>query len=408
MLRTFKQAFIPVLALILLPFSAMSHGPVERKAETASASVRLFTADASNGEVVVVDMPSGEVVTRLSTPPYIMSLGFSHDFEHLFAMRGRNTDRDMATVISTGYFADSDVRKPPYVARALQADTPGGVRGGHVSSVGDQDAIFMEGSAEIVVFKNDDFTGLDAINVRRYDLAGPDHYHYLEGGDHLYVGHLALGMLQILNRNTGEEVTRLEQCPVLHGMIKDEESARLFFACQQNIMVVGTQGDEMNKDIARIPYPNEQRVGAFHKGVQGIYWGFTEGTIPQLYRLDASHQPYAFTVLPVESSIRQGVSPDGTYLLSLSRAGVLDIRSGDTGELMHAVTVAEPFVKEYHEHVDKAILPDIAVAEDHAYVSLPHQGKIIQVNLETAKVAKTIDIGGEPTRLLALDMAPDT
>jgi len=406
MLRIFQKVVFLVLSLGLVTGPALSHGPVERKAETVSSTVRLFTADVSNGEVVVVDMPSGDVVARLSTPPYIMSLGFSADYEHLFAMRGRNTDRDMVTVISTGYFSESDVRRPPYVARTLTANTPGGVRSGHVSRVGGRDAIFMEGSAEIVVLENQDFTGLDAINVRRYDLAGPDHYHYLEAGDHLYVGHLSLGMLQILDRNTGKEAARLEQCPVLHGMIKDEETARLFFACQQNIMVVGTEGEETNKDLARIPYPNEQRVGAFHRGVKGIYWGFTEGTIPQLYRLDASQQPYAFTVLPVESSIRQGVSPDGEYLLSLSRAGILDIRSGDTGELLNTVTVAEPFVKEYHEHVDKAILPDIAVAQGHAYVSLPHQGKIIGVDLETAEVINEMDIGGEPTRLLALIMTP--
>ncbi len=400
-----KVGMISALTLVLAPSLAPAHGPVERKAEVANTALRLFTADAANGEVVVIDMPSGDVVARLSTPPYIMSLGFSHDYEHLFAMRGRSTDRDMVTVISTGYFSDSDIRRPPYVARTLPAETPGGIREDHLATVGGKDAVFMESSAEIVVFENEDFTGLEEISVRRYALAGNDHYHYLEAGDFLYVGHLALGMLQILNRETGEEVKRLERCPVLHGMIKDEDSGRLFFACARDVMVVGTRGEELNQDLLRIPYPDRQRIGAFLRGPQGIYWGFTEGTIPQLHRLNVAEQPYAFTSLPVESSVRQAVSPDGQYLLSLSRAGNLDIRSGETGELYDTVAVARAFDKDFHEHVDKAVLPDIVVADGHAFVSLPHQGKIVEVDLETAEIKGELDIGGEPTRLLALKMS---
>ncbi len=392
------------LMIALAPSTALLHGPVERKVDVAETALRLFTADAANGEVVVIDMPNGDVVARLSTPPYIMSLGFSRDYEHLFAMRGRSTDRDMVTVISTGYFADSDIQRPPYVARTLPAETPGGIRDDHLATVGGKDAIFMESSAEIVVFENENFTGLKEISVRRYDLAGKDHYHYLEAGDFLYVGHLAHGMLQIIHRETGEEVARLDRCPVLHGMIKDEDSGRLFFACAADVMVVGTRGEEINKDVARIPYPDKQRVGAFLRGTKGVYWGFTEGTIPQLYRLNVSEQPYAFSALPVESSVRQAVSADGQYLLSLSRAGKLEIRSGDTGELFNTVAVGQAFDKDFHEHVDKAVLPDIVVADGNAFVSLPHQGKVVTVDLETADIAGEVDIGGEPTRLLALKM----
>lgn len=399
-----KIGLIAALTFAIAPSPALVHGPVERKADVADASLRLFTADAATGQLVVVDMPSGDVVARLSTPPYIMSLGFSHDKEHVFAMRGRSTDRDMVTVISTGYFADESVRRPPYVARVLPADTPGGVRDRHVATVGGKDAVFMEGSAEIVVFQNDSFTGLKEVGVRRYDLVGPDHYHYLEAGDFLYVGHLAQGLLLILNRETGEEVTRLGGCPVLHGMIKDEASGRLFFACASNVMVVGTRGDETNQDVARIPYPDKQRIGAFLKGPQGIYWGFTEGTLPQLHRLDVAEQPYRFTSLPVESSVRQSVSPDGEYLLSLSRAGKLEIRNGNTGALINTLTVALPFGKDFHEHVDKAVLPDIAVSDGHAYITLPHMGYIVEVDLDTAEIVNEINIGGEPTRLLALKM----
>ena len=401
------SGLVAALSVLLAGGLALAHGTVERKTEVSEASVRLFTADAATGELVVVDMPSGDVVSRLTTPPYIMSLGFSGNREHLFAMRGRSTDRDMVTVVSTGFFEGSETTKPPFVARTLSSNTPGGIREDHLATVGGQDAIFMEGSGEIMVLEGQAFTGLGGIASRTYDLAGPDHYHYLEAGDFLYVGHLRLGMLQILDRQTGQEATRLGNCPVLHGMIKDEPSGRLFFACANGVMVVGTRGDELNRDLGRITYPNRQRVGAFLKGIEGIYWGYTEGTIPQLYRLDVSQQPYTFTVLTIEASIRQSASPDGQYLLSLSKAGVLEIRSGYDGELLHDPLIATAVDEDLHEHVDKAILPDIDVVGDSAFVSLPHMGYIVEVSLQTGELVSEINVGGEPTRLIALDMTVD-
>ncbi|MFW2405954.1 MAG: hypothetical protein ACN4GT_14370, partial [Gammaproteobacteria bacterium] len=73
---------------------AWGHGGTGRVAEGSTAEARLFVADAATGDVVAVDLPSGDVVSRLSTPPFIMSLALSADQRHLFAMRGRNTDRD--------------------------------------------------------------------------------------------------------------------------------------------------------------------------------------------------------------------------------------------------------------------------------------------------------------------------
>jgi hypothetical protein len=52
-----------------------AHGPVDRVAEGSDAEARMFFADAANGDLVSVDLPAGAEMSRLSTPPYIMSLG---------------------------------------------------------------------------------------------------------------------------------------------------------------------------------------------------------------------------------------------------------------------------------------------------------------------------------------------
>jgi len=91
--------------------------------------------------------------------------------------------------------------------------------------------------------------------------------------------------------------------------------------------------------------------------------------------------------------------------MSLSKAGTLEIRSGDTGVLLRSTTVATPVAEDLHEHVDKAILPDIDVIGTSAFVSLPHMGYVVEVDLETGALLAEIYVGGEPTRLIALDLA---
>jgi hypothetical protein len=152
--------------------------------------------------------------------------------------------------------------------------------------------------------------------------------------------------------------------------------------------------------VGRIAYPQPQRVASFLKGRDGVLWGYTEGALPAIYRLDTTRRNYKFEVLPVEASIQQNVNEDGSRLLVLTRAGVLEIRDGHNGRLLGKVTICKPFDKELHEHVDKAILPDIQFLGARAYVSLPHEGRIAEVDMEKGAVIRQLEVGGSPTRLL--------
>jgi hypothetical protein len=339
---------------------------------------------------------------------FIMSLALSTDEQHLFTMRGRSTDRDWVTVVHTGVNSATGELKPPYVARTIPVDTPGPGDESRMVTVGGKDALLMEGTAEFLVMDGSDFTGFAPVGVRTYKLGAPDHYFYLESGEHLYIGHLRMGYVQVLSRETGEEVARIEGCPVVHGKAIDKATGRLFYACMRDIMVLGTRGDEMNEVVARIPYPEEQRVGAFLHGPGRILWGYTEGTLPIIYRLDTAVEPYTLEVLPLGASIRQWSSEGGELLLSLTRGGVLQIRDGASGELLRSAEVCKPFTDDYHEHVDKAILPDIKTMGGDAYVSLPHEGRIAIVDLETAEIERYFDTGGEPTRIVLIGTVEDT
>lgn len=380
---------------------ALGHGPVARNAEGDPAAARLFASDSATGEVIAIDLPAGNVVTRLSTPPYVLTLGLTHDDRYLFAMRGRDTTRDTVTVIDTGLTASGKFLFPAIV-RTWLGSAPGGVHDGHLSTVGGQDAVFNEGTGEVEIYQTHDFGSLDAVPVRKLTLAAPDHYHYQEAGDYLYVGHLAKGMVQILDRNSGQEVTRVAGCPVLHGMSNDEQTGRLLFACMGNVVVVGTRGQEANKEVARIPYPSKQRAAIFMHGKDGVLWGTSEGSNPAILRLDSRQQPYAFQSIAVNAAIQRGVTEDGNFILLYSRDGTLDIRDGGTGESLRTVRVSTKFDSEYHEHVDKALLPEIVTLGNSAWITIPPKGEIVEVDIAAGKVLRRIKTGGQPTRLVAV------
>jgi len=378
---------------------ALAHGPVARKAEGQAAAARLFTSDSATGEVVAIDLPSGEVVTRLATPPYVLTLGLTGDDRYLFAFRGRDTTRDTVTVIDTGLRGDGRFVFPAIV-RSWMGDAPGGVRDGYLASIGGQDAVFNEAAGEVQIYERNDFASLEAVPVRTLKLAAPDHYHYQEAGDNLFVGHLAKGLVQVLDRSSGREVARVPGCPVLHGMCDDEATGRLLFACMTDVVVVGTRGEEANREVARIPYPSKRRVAAFMHGRDGVLWGTSEGANPAILRLDSRRQPYAFETVPVNAAIQKGITADGRYLLLYSRDGTLDIRDGGTGESLRTVRISRKFASEYHEHVDKALLPEIITDGNSAWITIPPKGQLVEVDIEAGKVKRRLKIGGQPTRLV--------
>lgn len=385
---------------LLTAVAAEAHGPVARTAEGQVADARLFTSDSATGDVVAVDLPSGNVVARLGTPPYVLTLALTHDNRFIFAMRGRNTNRDTISVIDTGVGAPGGKFRFPAIVRSWLGRSPGGAHEGHLATVGGHDAVFNEGTGEVEIYESDNFASLDAVPVRRIKLAAPDHFQYLEAVDNLYVGHLAKGMVQILDRQSGKEVARVPGCPLLHGMIDDPTTGRLLFACMGNVLVVGTRGAEANREVARIPYPSKRRVGTFIHGKDGVLWGSDEGTNPAILRLDTRKLPYVFESIPVNAAIQRGVTEDGNFILLYSRDGILDIRDGATGESLRTVKVSRQFDSEYHEHVDKALLPGIVTRGNTAYITIPPEGVIVEVDILAGKVVRKIEVGGQPTRLV--------
>lgn len=204
-----------------------------------------------------------------------------------------------------------------------------------------------------------------------------------------------------MNRENGAEVTRIPGCPVLHGVTEDPRTGRLFWGCQTHVLVLGTRADEFARVVARIPYPTRQRIAAFHQGGDGVLWGSTGGGVEALYRLHTSKEPYTLTAVPLrDRALRVRTTEDGSHLLGLTFSGTLQVRNASTGELLREIAVSRPFDPNLHEHTDKASLPDLVARGTVAWISLPHEGRVVEVDIAAGAVQRVIETGGEPTRLV--------
>ncbi|MBT9281145.1 MAG: hypothetical protein KM312_00480, partial [Hydrogenibacillus schlegelii] len=265
-----RRRFIIVIVLFIilgLVSPALAHQPVERKPDVWPADGRLFILDGDGSAVDVIDFPDGRRVARLPVPPHPLSMGLSPDRKLLFVFRGRSTEEDWVTVIRTGFDAEAKAARRPVVLASFQGEAPGGVEAGDLAQAFGRPAIVMEKTGVLTVYDGD-WGRPGGVRVRTIRLAAPDHIHFVETDDALYVGFLRQGFVQAIDKATGAEFARLSGCPALHGVAYDPDTGRTFWGCKNDVMVVGTRGPEKGKRVGRIPLPDGApvRVAAFAAG----------------------------------------------------------------------------------------------------------------------------------------------
>lgn len=260
---------------------AWAHQSVERKPDVWSADGRLFILDSAGSAVDVIDFPEGRRVARLSVAPHPLSMGLTTDEKHMFVFRGRSSDEDWVTVIRTAFETSTHLARRPIVLSSFQGDAPGGVEGGYVAEAFGYPAIVMEKTGTLILFEGDwDRPG--AVRIRTIRLAAPDHIHFIETDDALYVGYLRQGIVQVIDKTTLTERARIDGCPALHGEAYDPRTGRTFWGCKTDVMVVGTRGEEKDRLVGRLPLPDgaSVRVAAFLEGGRAFFGDTPKGRFP--------------------------------------------------------------------------------------------------------------------------------
>jgi len=400
-----------LLATALTPATtAQAHESVPRVPEVWTVSDRLLVTDSASGNVIVIDDQS--VRERISTPKAPISLAASADGTLAFAFRGRSTDRDHVTMIDTAYDESTGKAGRPYVARTWIANSSGGVHDGRLPEIDGKIGIALEANGKLQLIDPTKVSGLGDINAGTLSLGTPGHYSFTQvtapdGTELLHVGNV-IGTSQVINARTGTVLSRgTGSCPALHGSVLTSDSSRVIFACGNGLRVVPSVPGVGEQSF--VSYPDGFRDGALHRGTGSIVWGSNEGALTALHRIDTSTAVPTITSVKLangkhrRTAVAVDFSADRTMLYVLTHQGYLQLRNASTGSLIRERKVMKKISTAIDETTEYAILPDLAIGDTRAYVSVPQSGRVISLTTDLRKVAKTIKTGGKPTRLVLLE-----
>lgn len=377
---------------VLLSSLAMAHAAVPERPEVYQAEARLFALDNRPGfsRLVALDLPEGKVVAELSLPPRGMSLVATPSGRYLLVSRGRDTDRQWLTVVWTG--KEEGRWSRPVVAKSLLQGRGWNIgHGAEAYTLGDQILAFAERDGVALLFPEESLAPEAPFRAERLRLPNPDHYHVVEAPEGTYLTLLARGQVVLFDRALREEKGRFP-CPVEHGEAFHPDTGRSFFACARDVLAL-----EGGRELKRIPYPIQERIGAFLEG-DGVFFGYSD-SVQHLQRLD----PVALTLTPVPLGgvFIRGKS-DGKQVYTLLTDGRLQVREGREGRLVREIRVSTNPFPDMDEDTGGAIYPDIALWPERglAYVSLPHLGLVAEVDVAKGRLVRYLRVGGSPTRLV--------
>jgi len=389
-----KNIFLFLLILthvFIVTAQALGHGLTAQRPEVWSADARLFVVDNARSEIVVIDLPDGQVVSRITVPPKVMLFGGTESGDYVIAARGRDTDRQFVSVIASG--VEKDGMRRPYIAKTLLlGGSVGGIHAAHLEELWGKLFLVSEQEAKLLRFDEKALASEAAFTAEKLPLGRPDHCDLMVMGDYVWAGYLLQGKVSLLDQQGKEVVTFA--CQRFHGSAFDEETGRAFFGCQDGILAV-----EDRKEKARIVYPISERIGSFIKG-NDILVGTGERT-ENLQIVDP--KKLTVTAVPLGSKLMAKVaSKDGKFIYVLLQNGSFEVRDGSTGKLIRSIEASTP-MPEMKEDVSGAILPMIALGGSLAYISLPQWGLIAEIDWTEGKLIRNLMIGGAPSRLVLID-----
>jgi hypothetical protein len=393
--------------------AAFAHETTQRTPEAWQVEQRLLISDSDTGDIVVLD--DGVVRERLSTPPSPISLARSDDGHLVFTIRGRNTDVDHVTIIDTAYDESTGAAARPYVARTWATASAGGVHDGHLPEVRGKIGLSMEATGALQLLDPAAVSGLRSADAGAIRLGQPGHYTFVtvtaaDGSELLHAGSTA-GNTAVIDTASGQTIASDGRCPGLHGGAASTTGATVFFACSTGILVA--PADPTTGTAALIPYPTKDRDGSVYAGATNaaghdVLWA-TNGAKTSVDRIDLNGDQVTITAVPlnvgrsVRNELATAVDADSGRLYVVTYQGYLQVRDAVTGMLLRERRVMPPMSIDDDETTSKAINPDIAVASDRIYLSVPVTGTVLSVSLDGRRILRATRVGGEPTRLVLLE-----
>lgn len=392
--------------------AAFAHESSQRTPETWQVHQRLLISDTATGDIVVLD--DNAVRERLSTPPSPISLARSEDGHLAFAIRGRNTDVDHVTMIDTAFDENTGTAARPYVARTWATVSAGGVHDGHLPEVRGKIGLSMEATGKLQLLDPAAISGLGSAEAGTITLGQPGHYTFTAvssgGRELLHVGSTA-GNTAVIDTASGRTIANDGRCPGLHGGAATTTGAMVLFACSNGILTA--PADPSDGSPRLLPYPTGERDGSVYAGAtddagRDVLWA-TNGSKTSLDRIVVAGDQVNVTAVALGSrwaprnELATAVAAETNRVYVLTYQGYLQVRNATTGALLRERKVMPSLRLGEEETTSEATNPDLAVASDRVYLSVPSTGRVLSISLDGRRTLASTRVGGQPTRLVLLE-----
>lgn len=392
--------------------AAFAHESAQRTPEAWQVKQRLLISDSANGDIIVLD--DNVVRERLSTPPAPISLARSHDGHTAIAIRGRNTDVDHVTMIDTAFDQNTGTAARPYVARTWATVSAGGVHDGHLPEVRGKLGLSMEATGKLQLL-TPEVSGLGSAEAGTISLGQPGHYTFVtvagaDGSELLHVGSTA-GNTAVIDTASGRTIASDGRCPGLHGGAATTDGDTVFFACSNGMLVAPS--DPKSGTARLVTYPTADRDGSVYAGAtdsahRDVLWA-TNGGKTSLDRITVDGDRVALTPVPLgnrwatRNELATTLAPEIGRLYVLTYQGFLQVRDAASGALLRERKVMPALRLTEEETTTKATNPDLVVAADRIYLSVPATGTVLSISLDGRRTFQTTRVGGQPTRMVLLE-----
>lgn len=187
-------------------------------------------------------------------------------------------------------------------------------------------------------------------------------------------------------------------CPGLHGKA-DLGDDRIAFACATHVVVVERSAGSpwTSRTLA---YPDDRRSGTLvgDEESQAIFAGYANTSQASILRYDA------ISGERLEQSLPAGIGSfdlvhghEGEVLVVLTIDGVLRTFDPQTLAPLEEVSVVPAFTASH-----SAPGPRIATTEETVYVSSPTEARVLEVDVEHARITRRFDVAGAPASIVVL------
>ncbi len=349
-------------------------------ADTAEGHGRLVVADGKQGLLSVIDLETGTVVGRFTTPGPA-SVYPAPGRQYAFAI---HREQDRVSILYSGLGLEDHgdhkdlVLQNPYIWATLHT----GPKPTHFKSHGDSIVIYNDGDGTMAVFDSQKL-GLvpDFVEIA---TGAPDHGAPVAFNGQVLAGSLNRGVVDLFQLD-GKKLASFPGCPRLHGQAV--LGTTVAYGCSDGVLLLEQKADGfVPRKLTNPPGASPQtRVGTLvaHPSFPAFIGNFGQG----LARIGQEILPIPLLANPVSFNFDK----DG-QLVVLTSDGRLHTLEIATGRVKASLAVTGPIVRSG----EGAVVPTLALGDHTAYLTEPATGQVLEIDLSEMKITRKFNVGGTP------------